>query len=253
MKKSLGKRTEKGLTLIESLVGIMVVATVVTLITPALVVGYATRIKNYRTDQAIKLAKGEIDRVRLEVDRGNIKSADFTPQLPPTPPSAQTVQDFDIDRVPAPTAVPVGTTPPPCPLLNVQGTTPVTSVCSLDINGDGEWDLGMQTFRSATPTDAFEAAYNKPVAFLMRVRVYTKAALTASPNQLKPFPDLVATTRDRKTASLGLTSGANISLPLVTLSSSIIKSDLDISRSAYCELIRQDRSQTGTSGGLTCN
>lgn len=242
MKKSLGKRTEKGLTLIESLVGIMVVATVVTLITPALVVGYATRIKNYRTDQAIKLAKGEIDRVRLQVDRGNIKANDIA-QLPPIRPGSQEVQDFDIDRWPAPTPVPVGTKPPACPLLNVSGTTPVTSVCSLDINGDGEWDLGMQTFRSATPSSAISANDSEsPVAFLMRVRVYTKAALTQSPTRLEPFPDIVTTARTRKTASLGITSGANISLPLVTFSSAIVRSDLSSSRATYCALILKDSS-----------
>ncbi len=246
MKRRVAKPTEKGLTLIESLVGIMVVGVVVTLITPALVVGYATRIKNYRTDQAIKLAKGEIDRVRLEVDRANIGDPNFIRGLPPIRPGAQEAQDFDIDRWPAPTPVPVGTRPDPCPLLNVQGTTPVTSVCSLDINGDGEWDLGMQTFRSATPSSALSANESEnPVAFLMRVRVYTKAALIQSPSSLIQFPDMRTGAGQRKTASLGITSGANVSLPLITFTSAIVKSDLNTSRSAYCELILKDSSLAG--------
>lgn len=219
MNRRLLKDSEKGLTLLESLVGIMVVAVVVSLITPALVVGYASRIKNYRTDQAIKLARGEIDRVRLEVERGNYNS------LPPRLPQIGGGQ-FDLDsQVPAPDRNQnLGL----CP-LNATDATPVTAWCAVDINGDGpqNWDLGVQTFISSTPAVAYEQAGNKRVAFLMGVRVYTRAALTSG--NLKPFPR-------RETASGGLTSGQVVSLPLVTFYTPIVKSDLPTSRFAYCEL-----------------
>ncbi|MCT7948581.1 type II secretion system GspH family protein [Ancylothrix sp. C2] len=218
MKRRLLNDSEKGLTLLESLVGIMVVAVVISLITPALVVGYASRIKNYRTDQAIKLARGEIDRVRLEVERGNYTN------LPPT--LGQTVDRFDLDsQVPAPTPNP---NPPACP-LNATAATSVTEWCAVDINGDGQqnWDLGVQTFTSSTPAVVYQQVRGKPVAFLMGVRVYTRAALISG--SLKPYPR-------RETASGGLTSGQVLSLPLVTFYTPIVKSDLPTSRFAYCEL-----------------
>lgn len=219
MKRRLLNHSEKGLTLLESLVGIMVVSVVVSLITPPLVVGYASRIKNYRTDQAIKLARGEIDRVRLEVERGNYDN------LPPTLPQTGAGQ-YDLDRlVPAPTPNP---NPPACP-LNLSVASNVTQWCAVDINGDGQanWDLGVQTFTSSTPPVVYEQVGRKRVAFLMGVRVYTRAALTSG--SLKQLPR-------RETASGGLTSGQVLSLPLVTFYTPIVKSDLATSRFAYCDL-----------------
>jgi len=241
MKKTVPKTTEKGVTLLESLVGIMVVAVVVSLITPALVVGYATRVQNYRTDQAIKLARGEIDRVRLEVERSaSVAKEDLIKVLPPGE-QFQAQQIFDLNRVDAPSGVSSTATLPSCPLLDVTGSDLVNRVCGADINGDGNWDLAMQTFRTATPSDAYTQAGSKPIAFLMGVRVYTRAALTASPSGLNRNPG-------RRSASLGLTSGQGLSLPLVSFYTPIVKSDLSFSRAAYCELTNRTN---GTNGA--CN
>ncbi len=225
MRSAKRKGTEEGLTLMESLVGIMVIAIVITAITPPLLIAFATRVQNYKASQAMKIAQGEIDRVRLLIEKGDYATG-WTEKLPPS----MGTNNFDYLSVGAPTTTaPNGT----CPLTNVLGSaTERTTWCSADINGDGEWDLGVQTFR----TPAFTTAGNpstsdypngKPIAFVMTVRVYTRSALTSG--RLNNFP------RD-KTASLGMTAGESIALPLVTRSETIVRSDLNISRELYCQL-----------------
>lgn len=222
---------EEGLTLIESLVGIMVVTVIITLITPPLIIAYASRLQNYRADQAMKLAQGEIERVRIQIERGDYDATKLPPSL------AQTgAFNGDLDGIPA---VDTNVKPPDdskenlikysCPQLNVMGSDPnaVRRFCVVDINGDGIWDLAVQSFRSSTPPVTYEQANNKPVAFLMGVRVYSRGSIDA--NVLTPYPG-------RKTVSLGLKNGQSVSLPLVTRYVPIVKSDLNISRYAYCEL-----------------
>ncbi|HIK26820.1 MAG: type II secretion system GspH family protein [Oscillatoriaceae bacterium SKW80] len=221
--------TEKGLTLIECLVGMMVIAIIISAITPPLLIAFATRVQNYKASQAMKIAQGEIERVRLLVEKGKYQ-AGWTRGLPPQMP----LNDFDYLGVGAPiTTTPNG----PCPLTNVQGdANPRTTWCSVDINGDGQWDLGVQTFRTPPFTTrgnprTDEYPYGMPIAFVMTVRVYTRAALESG-NLNKPpgnFP------RD-KTVSLGMTAGESLTLPLVNRSEIIVRSDLNISRELYCEL-----------------
>lgn len=226
MRSAKRKGTEEGLTLMESLVGIMVIAIVITAITPPLLIAFATRVQNYIASQAMKIAQGEIDRVRLVIEKGDY-AAGWTEKLPPS----MGTNNFDYLGVGAPTTTtPNGT----CPLTNVQGSAdPRNTWCSVDVTGDGVWDLGIQTFR----TPAFTTAGNpstsdypngKPIAFVITVRAYTRAALTSG-NLEKSFP------RD-KTASLGMTAGQSITLPLVTRYETIVRSDLKISRELYCEL-----------------
>lgn len=219
--------TEKGLTLIECLVGIMVITVIISAITPPLLIAFATRVQNYRASQAMKIAQAEIDRVRLLVEKGEYPDG-WTRQLPPQ----MGINQFDYLGVGAPTTTtPTGS----CPLTNVQGdANPRTTWCSVDINGDGQWDLGVQTFRTPPFTTSGNPQTNNypnglPIAFLMTVRVYTRSALESG--NLIQFP------RD-KTASLGMTGGlgSSLNLPLVTRSEIIVRSDLKISRELYCEL-----------------
>lgn len=222
MKRTKLKRTEQGLTLLESLVGIMVIAIIITAITPAMLVAFATRAQNYRTEQAMKIAQGEIERVRLQIERGDYTTATLPPSL-----AQAGAGIFDLDaNVKAPAS---NQSPPNCPLSDVTaGSDQLNRTCKVEL-GNGQW-LAVQTFRSSTPGQVYDLAEKKPVAFIMGVRVYTKAAITATPSKLQEFPK-------RNTAS-GLTSGESLSLPLVTRYVPIVRSDLDggISRRAYCEL-----------------
>lgn len=237
------KRAEQGLTMLETLVGIMVIAAIVTALTPALVVAFATRIHNYRVQNAMKIAQGEIERVKLVVERG-VYDATWTQQLPPS--VGQTgAGNFDLDNsVQAPAS---GQYKGACKDWQVQGTDLTTSWCSVDINGDAtnanweqNWDLAVQMFRSSTPGTAYTTAGNQPIAFIMGVRVYTRAALKNS--ELTQFPR-------RDTAIAQTSNRQSLKLPLVIRYEVIARNDLDISRATYCELTQN----LPGGSGQTCN
>lgn len=212
------KRTEQGLTLIECLAGIVILTIIISAITPPLMIAFASRVQNYRAAQAQKLAQGEIDRVRVLVETGNYTVT--------TLPKEMNANNYNVDGVPAPTA---NSNPSDCREWQPNA---VTDWCKADINGDGEWDLGVQTFRTPNQT---VGAVSLPIAFMMGVRVYTRAALTSG--KLKQQPG-------RETASLGLTAGQSLSLPLVTRYETIVRSDLDISNRYYCQLTYQLKGET---------
>ena len=211
------KRTEQGMTLMECLMGIVVIAIVIAAITPPLLIAMATRVQNYRAQQGMKLAVGELDRVRVEVESGGSKSG-WESKLPPK------ASGYDINQVGPP--APPGANPPSCPATSAPaGASPTQIWCVTDINGDNNWDLGVQAFR--TPTPATSGNPNSlPIAFVMGVRVYTRAALeSGKPLQTTPV-------------SLGLTSGFSVSNPLVSISAPIVRSNLNISAEAYCNLYK---------------
>lgn len=240
MRRAKSSRTEEGLTLLESLVAIMVIAIVITAITPAMLVAFATRVQNYKTQNAIQIAQGEIERVRLLVETGSYP-AGWTQQLPPR--IADANNGYNLDSVQRPAAPDAN--PPACPLKDVQPGQ-VTRWCTVDINDDGSWDLGVQTFRTATPSTVLDVAPKQEIAFRMGVRVYTRAALQASPSSLAAAPA-------RKISGLGLTSGESLSHPLVTRYETIVRSDLSISKYAYCELIANLPASDGGKPLTTCN
>lgn len=237
------KNTEQGLTLLECLVGIMVVGVIVSAITPALLIAYASRVQNYRTEQAVQAAQAEINRVRLQIESGKFDGGTLPPKM------AQTgAGEFSLDDIGPPNQEKGN-----CPQQNVSGsTTELRNWCGIDTNNDGNWDLAVQSFRSATPPEVFKLTGTSPndykdVAFLMGVRVYTIAAVQRNPSLLHPAPK-------RNTAS-GLTDGAkSISLPLVTLYAPIVSSDIEkgISRRGYCELIKKISTDT-TAQSVNCN
>ncbi|MBW4494431.1 MAG: prepilin-type N-terminal cleavage/methylation domain-containing protein [Oscillatoria princeps RMCB-10] len=216
MQRTKPKRTEQGMTLMECLMGIVVITIVIAAITPPLLISMATRVQNYRAQQAMKLAVGELDRVRLEVESGG-SAANWQSKLPPQ------ASGYDITKVGAPTTkVPTQTT---CPLTGQNGADPTTTWCGADINGDGDWDLGVQTFRTPTPATTGNPK-SQPIAFVMGVRVYTRSAIESG----KPL--------ETTPVNLGLTSGYSVSKPLVSISTPIVRSNLNISAEAYCNLYK---------------
>lgn len=170
---------DQGLTLIESLVAIIVIAITVVSVTPTIFLAVATRVQTRRTEQAVQLAQAEIDRVRVMVERGRYAMTDL-------PPDAGT----NISAAAAPTTAMAGTVRSFVPACNNDTGTPATAVTQyLRIDTDpvrnpttGVWDCTpdfiVQTFRStgfdsngATPTTA-----SPPVGFVMGVRVYSVVA-----------------------------------------------------------------------------
>ncbi len=64
------KDSERGLTLMEVLVAVLMVSAVLVAITPPIFLTVATRVQNRKAEQALQLANGEIDQVRVLVQEG---------------------------------------------------------------------------------------------------------------------------------------------------------------------------------------
>lgn len=79
--KSNPKIEAQGFTLVESLMGILVISVVAITITPPIVLSTATRVQNRRAEQAMQLAQAEVDRIRVFVEQGVADTA----KLPPVP------------------------------------------------------------------------------------------------------------------------------------------------------------------------
>lgn len=161
---------DRGLTLVESLVAITVVGVTGLLVTPPLFISAATRVQNRRAEQALGIAQGEIDRVRLLVERNR--------QTVDTPIAGQTLPPavLDIDAAPAPTTLSNILLESPNPdfdSFNGQALPNARTALPIDVDGDGEVDFFMQTFRSQGRTGSDP---NQLESFRMGVRVYAIAA-----------------------------------------------------------------------------
>ncbi|WOD38702.1 prepilin-type N-terminal cleavage/methylation domain-containing protein [Nodosilinea sp. E11] len=157
------KAPDQGLTLIECLVAIVMVALVSGAIAPTMVLSVATRVHSQKSEQALALAQSEIDRVRVAVERGGYTVA----QLPPV---AVGVGDRNVAAVPAPTN------------LNAANGNNVANAVGVDVTGDGTNDFLVQRYRTAG-----QDANGVPVAFAMGVRVYdinAAGTLTTAPASL---------------------------------------------------------------------
>lgn len=176
MRKSLTKRTstrcnklggldasQKGLTLLECLVAIVVIAVTIATIGPMMVFAVATRVQNQRTEQALQLAQGEIDKVRLVVEQGG----DYGDRL----------NGLNLFRVTTSIATAI-----PAPTTFVASTATVTAETQarrIDIDGDGRSDFAIQLFRTrgveVLPQTVGVVA-STPVVFNLGVRVYDARA-----------------------------------------------------------------------------
>jgi type II secretory pathway pseudopilin PulG len=170
-------RRDAGLTLIEGLVAILIVSAVIIGITPMMFVSVATRIQNRRAEQALQLAHGQIDQIRVlmeqGINEGNID--EISPQLPPT------AGETNINEVGPPTGIvnSLMSTNSTCNRLNNLQALGPTDVFPVDVNGDCELDFYMQTFRTnqvSARTDVDGGDSEVPLMFRMGVRVYYRNA-----------------------------------------------------------------------------
>ena len=219
--------SQAGLTLIECLVAIVMVAIVGAIIAPAMVLSVATRVQSQRASQALDLAQSEIDRIRLLVERGD----DYGPALPPALPDAvvATLNDErELAEVLGPDKV-------------VSTATVYTEAFPIDIDDDDNPDYAVQSFRTPGQTPAGGTV---PVAFIMGVRVYEHRAVDEATTNLE----------GTEQASLTMTSGEGDRLerPLAALYSSIALSE---DGQAFCNYIDYLASTTGTTASTPegCN
>lgn len=193
----------QGFTLLESLVGILVITTVAVTITPPIVLSTATRVQNRRAEQAMQIAQGEVDRIRVFVEQGTYTNS----TLPPFATGTVT----NIAAVSAPTEV-----------VDTRALANATSKAfKVDVDKDNNTDFYVQIFRDNNSKAIVTGATSTIVAFQMGVRVYSKVAKFG---RLQTQP-----------ASLRLTtnSGNQEIRPLAVVYTTITRSDAKISLEKY--------------------
>ncbi|MCT7988540.1 type IV pilus modification PilV family protein [Laspinema olomoucense] len=216
MRRSKPHSTEQGLTLIESLAAIVIFGVAVVAISPPIVLSMAARVRAHRAEQALNLAQGEIERVRLLVEQGRKSSektltiTEFTNLLPP--------KGTNLNVVPT--------------SFENCGASPVASAsttgCTVDIDRNGiieKMDFVVQSFRTASQCQGDNN--DVPVGLNMVVRVYTVASVEAYPGSLVP--------KQGSLAFSGLTTSGPT--PLAVLDIPIVRSDLGSSSLAYQNLL----------------
>lgn len=204
--------SEQGFTLLEALVAILIIAIAIAVIAPPILLSAATRVQNQRVEQATQIARGEMNRIKFLVERGNYQIAELPPLTASDP-----IKD---------TAVPEAN---PKSSSTVSRTATQGYFIYIDSdrnpNTPPEPEFVVQTFygkeqtvrvtRSGSPIDI-------PVAFMMGVRVYSARAFAggARPTLTDPI-------------SLGFTSGVNLQRPLAVLYTPIVRSDQRFSLCKY--------------------
>jgi type II secretory pathway pseudopilin PulG len=195
MRQQYTTQSEQGLTLMEALVAILMVSAVMVAITPPIFLAVATRVQNSRAEQAIQLAHGEIDQVRVLVEQGI--TSENKEQLPAS------AGPIEASKVP----------PPSSAYADEQSTNstcsdyddkpkqvPVNQARLVDINSDCKPDFLVQTFRTNEQTIT-RGGVPVPLVFQMGVRVYSISAQNNLAN-LKAGDN-----GNVKAASLQLTTG----------------------------------------------
>lgn len=182
---------EAGFTLVECIMAIVVLGIVGAAIAPMLVISVATRINSQKSEQALQLAQGEIDRVRVLMERGEGDSV----EMPPA-----TGDNSEVDSVSAPDTLEAA-------LADIDA---VTDARAIDIDGDTESDFAIQSY--TTKTDYEDGL---PQVFDLGVRVYDARAFTSG--------ESLGTDE----ASLTLTSGSGnrTQLPLAVLATRVVFSE----------------------------
>jgi type II secretory pathway pseudopilin PulG len=211
--KKVNKRSEQGLTLLETLVGILVISIVLAASTPPILFAAATRIQNSRAEQAMQLAQKEIDRVRLIVEREDSKNNDL-------PPSETSITDPEnIKNVGAPTAICTSS----CPVNHARQDGKFLIQVFRE-PGVKETDI-----RSPDPTPNTE---DQVIAFRVGVRVYSHAAINTLTN---------GGFLETEAASLQMTSGLGqqSNRPLAVLYADFARGDLTLSLEGYKKFLNR--------------
>lgn len=196
------QKTEIGLTLIECLVAIAVIAATIGVIAPITILAVATRVQNQRAAQAALIAQSEIDRVRLTIERGG---------------------DYTLSNIASTTGT-LASVPAPENINATAASTTFNAARPIDINTDGNDDFAVQVFRTYSTAGV---SNGQPVAFELGVRVYkARSVETRSASEL-------GTTQ----AALTMTSGEGngVVRPLAVLYTTLVKSD---NKESLCDYYR---------------
>lgn len=245
---ALASANSQGLTLIECLVAIIMVALVASAITPALILSVATRVQSQKAEQAMALGQAEIDRVRQLVEQG----VDPNPGSPPT---------RGLQAVAAQVPLAPATVLDSAPETQVGAAVGVANIFTEEEVREGQFTANSPTrtrvvcFSDDNPTDpankcddgrtpafavqvyrtqGIEDTNDLPVAFALGVRVYDyDAVASGTGGNLSTDP-----------LSLGITGGTGqrSQRPIVALYTTIAVAERNDS---LCDLIRYSQSTTG--------
>lgn len=167
--------SQRGMTLMESLVVAVMLSIMVVVTTPPLIMGMATRIQNRRAEAAVTLAQQEIERIRLLVDQGAYLN-DILPPVGKTISGTPITNPNQITEVAPPTSI---LNNPPC-------ADPPELPCSEPNSSQAWWTANeefiVQTFRDEGVIQEIphpknkNGNYQQVVVFRMGVRVYSKVS-----------------------------------------------------------------------------
>jgi prepilin-type N-terminal cleavage/methylation domain-containing protein len=238
--------SQQGLTLIECLVAMIVITVTVVAITPPIMLATATRVQSRRAEQATAIAQGEIDRVRLLVERSDkdvkYKKSNLPDYYTGAIKDAPVATAVDTDRIISSTVTPSSNPTTACGTDLYPTSTQLsgTQLVRVDVDGDCKPDYIMQVFRAedqfpvgVTPTDPDVS----PFAFKVGVRVYSYFPGETLPALGKTRSSMVSTTGARDN-SIG---GKDERKPLAVLYTSISRSG---SSSTLCQVRQQIKKST---------
>ncbi|MEO0767917.1 MAG: prepilin-type N-terminal cleavage/methylation domain-containing protein [Cyanobacteria bacterium J06649_4] len=206
---------DAGLTLIECMVAIAVIAITTAMIAPMMIFAVATRVQNQKTEQAVQLAQAEIDKIRRVVEQGG----DYGDRL-----AALSLVPVDVVSTPVDVIAPDAF----IPNATITASTATTEEHArrVDVDGDGSTDFAIQLFRTrgieVLPQSA-DVVLSTPVVFDIGVRIYDSRAENNVSSLL---------TED---AGLAFTSGEGdrSRQPLAVLYSQITQGDRDAALCQY--------------------
>ena len=160
-------RGEQGVTLLDALVAMVVIAVVAVVITPPIFLVVATRVQNRRAEQALQIAQGEIDRIRVLVDQVGYDGSNL--------PDSIGVGEVQTHGAATALAAESASSSNDCaPYDPLTTTISADQLLSVDVDGDCQVDYLVQTFRNAGEDTV--ANPGVPVTFDIGVRVYHAVA-----------------------------------------------------------------------------
>jgi len=233
---------EKGFTLIEALIAIVIVGITLSFITPMVFLSVATEAQNRKIQQAGQLAQGEVDRVRIRLERGNYSSAADNIDFP----ADAGVANLNLAPVPTGVTARLRSTTATCNTDTDGEQVPLLEALQVDIDGDCTADFLVQVFRDAGVRATVDADSDL-VGFSMGVRVYAARAAdnmadgtlafdgVGDPAATPPVPPQ-GVSRASITATTGF--GRQDTQPLSVLYSTIIDSNNEVSLDQYRRLIQ---------------
>lgn len=209
LKLKTNSSSEQGLTLLEVIASIVLISVILVAVAPPLLLSTATRVKMRRVSQAQSIAQDEVNRVQGIMARSRDENL-------PTDEDGNFVGLPDVTNVDD--------------LDDVAAPDSDSNLREVDVNGDGDADFLVQTFRDQGADFTQGNASGEPAIFRMGVRVYSILA----------EDDLEAGNLETDRISLQMTTGLKDqnTQPMAVLVAEVARSDMERSLDAYQDYVQ---------------